>query len=189
MTETVTAYAPVLLCALDAVGCMCESACICERLCIRANFVKLANRVIEHQALVVCVSGFSFSCAVAYFLWQGCHGFREKQAPLCRLVTMNLTVTSPHCRTRGRRAAYRTAGTRRRLAIARNEPADVGPTGVSLCWTAHAVTRAHCLRSLAFLVQARAWGRASHAHHALLCTHPTCHGSLLGCYGQFRMSL
>ena len=29
---------------------MCESACICERLCIRANFVKLANRVIEHKS-------------------------------------------------------------------------------------------------------------------------------------------
>jgi len=43
-------YAPVLLCALDAVGCMCESACICERLCIRADFVKLANRVIEHKS-------------------------------------------------------------------------------------------------------------------------------------------
>ena len=41
----------MLLCALDAVGCMCESACICERLCIRANFVKLANRVIEHTSI------------------------------------------------------------------------------------------------------------------------------------------
>jgi len=27
----------------------CVSACICERLCIRADFVKLTNRVIEHK--------------------------------------------------------------------------------------------------------------------------------------------
>jgi len=45
------AYAPVPLCALDAAGCRCESACICERLSIRADFVKLANRVIEHTSI------------------------------------------------------------------------------------------------------------------------------------------
>jgi hypothetical protein len=102
-----------------------------------------------------------------------CHKRRRSRAGKTHCDgTVTPTVKS-HCRTRGRRAAYRTAGTRRRLAIARNEPADVGLTGVSLCWTAHAVTRAHCLRSLAFPVQARARARASHAHHALLCTHPT----------------
>jgi len=41
----------VPLCAVNAAGCMCESACICERLSIRADFVKLANRVIEHTSI------------------------------------------------------------------------------------------------------------------------------------------
>ena len=44
-------------------------------LCIRANFVRPADRVIEHKALFVCASGLSFS----YFCCRGAMVFRSNK--------------------------------------------------------------------------------------------------------------
>jgi len=40
-------------------------------LCMRADFVRPANRVIEHKALCVCLSGPCFLCVLVYFCSMG----------------------------------------------------------------------------------------------------------------------